>query len=92
MGGSGGWLLLTESGFCKQNVDLLITESGLCEHRQDLADLLLALSADVRPEPCAGLAGKFCDLAKSVTHRRAASVCVRCDRNKESPSEVASFF
>lgn len=76
------WLLLTENGFCKQNVDLLITESGLCEHRLDLADLRLALSADMRPEQCAGLVGEFCDLAKSVTHSKAASVCVRCDSNK----------
>lgn len=45
---SGGWLLLTESRFCKQSVDLLITEIGLCEHRLDLADLRLALSADTR--------------------------------------------
>ena len=78
----GWWLLLTESGFCKQNVDLLITESGLCEHRLDLADFRLGLSADMRTEQHAGLVGKFCDLAKSVTHGRAASVCVRVDSNK----------
>ena len=55
MGAFWLWLLLTESGFCKQSVDLLITENGLCEHRLDLADLGLALSGDMRAEHRAGL-------------------------------------
>lgn len=55
----GEWLLLTESGFCKQSVDLLITKSGLCEHRLDLADLRLALSADMRAEHATGLRDSF---------------------------------
>ena len=60
-------MLLTESGFCKQNVDLLITESGLCEHRLDLADLGLTLSADMRTEQRAGLVGiRFLTMEQAV--------------------------